>query len=143
MNAPRHKPSDARPWRPTVTNGWARAVCAAALAWLAAAMPTVAAETAKDRPNIIFILSDDYGIGGAGCYGSTQYKTPNLDRLAAGGVRFENCYSAPLCGPSRASILTGQYSHNHGVIGNEPPDQGFVAFRRHDHHRPLRRMVTR
>ena len=48
------------------------------------------------KPNIIFILADDYGIPGVGCYGGA-YKTPNLDALAAGGVRFERCYSAPLC----------------------------------------------
>ena len=49
-----------------------------------------------DKPNIVFILSDDYGIGGVGCYGSDRFKTPNLDALAQTGLRFDNCFSAPL-----------------------------------------------
>jgi arylsulfatase A-like enzyme len=74
-----------------------------------------AASSAK--PNIIFILSDDYGIPGVGCYGGA-YQTPNLDALAAGGVRFERCYSAPLCGPSRALCMFGRYAFRTGVLDN-------------------------
>lgn len=75
---------------------------------------------AKDRPNIVFILSDDYGIDGVGCYGSDRFKgrTPNLDALAAGGIRFERCHSAPLCGPTRCQIMTGRYGFRTGGLTN-------------------------
>jgi arylsulfatase A len=74
-------------------------------------------EAPPTRPNIIFILADDYGMPGVSCYGGT-YKTPNLDRLAAGGVRFDNCFSAPLCAPSRALCMTGRYAFRTGVTDN-------------------------
>src|SRR5689334_8674127 len=61
------------------------------------------------RPNVIIFLADDQGWGDLGCYGSRDLKTPNIDRLAAGGVRFTSWYSAaPVCSPSRAAILTGR-----------------------------------
>ncbi len=69
------------------------------------------------KPNIIFILSDDLGIPGVGCYGGA-FKTPNLDTLAASGVRFERCYSAPLCAPSRALCMFGRYAFRTGVLDN-------------------------
>ena len=72
---------------------------------------------AFSKPNIIFILADDYGIPGIGCYGGA-YKTPNLDSLAAGGVRFERCYAAPLCAPSRALCMFGRYAFRTGVLDN-------------------------
>ncbi len=63
-----------------------------------------------DRPNIVFFLADDLGWRDLGCYGSSFYETPNLDRLAAAGARLTNAYAAcPVCGPTRASILTGKY----------------------------------
>ncbi len=74
-------------------------------------------EEAKGRPNIIFILVDDYGIPGVGCYGG-KYKTPNLDALAEGGIRFEHCFAAPLCAPSRALCMTGRYAFRTGVLDN-------------------------
>jgi arylsulfatase A-like enzyme len=67
-----------------------------------------AADAAK--PNVVFILMDDLGWADLGCYGSTFHETPNLDKLAARGVRFTNGYAAcPVCSPTRASILTGKY----------------------------------
>src|SRR6185369_11199146 len=75
----------------------------------------VAAEARK--PNSILIFSDDYGTPGVGCYGG-QYKTPNLDALAAGGLRFTHCYSMPLCGPSRGVTLSGRYPFRNGVLTN-------------------------
>ncbi|MDZ4684726.1 MAG: sulfatase-like hydrolase/transferase [Planctomycetaceae bacterium] len=69
------------------------------------------------RPNIILIFSDDYGIPGVGSYGS-RYATPNLDALAKGGIRFEHCFSMPLCGPSRAVTLSGRYPFRNGVVSN-------------------------
>ena len=68
------------------------------------------------RPNILFILSDDQGAWAMRCAGNTDIFTPNLDRLASEGVRFENFYCAsPVCSPARASILTGEMPSCHGV----------------------------
>ncbi len=62
------------------------------------------------KPNFVFILTDDLGWTDLGCYGSTFYETPNLDRLAASGMRFTQGYAAcPVCSPTRASIMTGKY----------------------------------
>ena len=69
-----------------------------------------------DQPNILFILSDDQGAWAMSCAGNSELSTPNLDRLAATGVRFENFFCAsPVCSPARASILTGQIPSQHGV----------------------------
>ena len=92
--------------------------------------PTAPAPTptpALARPNLVVILTDDLDV-------PTTAELPRLpDLIANRGLTFTRAYAAqPFCAPSRASILTGQYTHNHGVIGNEPPDQGFVAFRRHE-----------
>jgi arylsulfatase A len=90
-----------------------------ALAFLGAAVAaSPAAIPPASRPNIILILADDLGIADVGCYGSDHFRTPQLDRLAAGGVRFECCYSTPLCGPSRCEILTGRYPFRTGLINN-------------------------
>ncbi len=68
------------------------------------------------RPNVIFILTDDQGVWANGCYGNPEIRTPNTDRLAAGGVRFENFFcSTPVCSPSRANFLTGKIASAHGV----------------------------
>jgi arylsulfatase A-like enzyme len=64
----------------------------------------------KNRPNVVFILADDLGWGQVRCYGNGFYETPNIDRLAAEGVRFTDAYAAcPVCSPTRASIMTGKY----------------------------------
>ena len=55
--------------------------------------------SAAEKPNVIFILADDLGIGNVGCYGSDRYKTPHIDKLAAEGTRFTHCFTAALCGP--------------------------------------------
>jgi arylsulfatase A-like enzyme len=76
------------------------------------------------RPNIILILSDDIGYGDIGCYGASLVKTPNIDRLAAEGVRFTNAYSpASTCTPTRFSLLTGKYAWrtNLGVMNGDAP----------------------
>ncbi len=71
------------------------------------------------RPNLVFIMADDLGWRDLGVYGSDFYETPHLDRLAARGLRFTNAYAAsPLCSPTRASVLTGQYP---GRIGMTAP----------------------
>jgi arylsulfatase A len=69
---------------------------------------------ATEKPNVIFVLADDFGIGNVGCYGSDHYKTPQLDKLAAEGTRFTQCFTAALCGPSRAMIMTGRYAFRNG-----------------------------
>lgn len=72
--------------------------------------------SAADRPNILFIMSDDHASHAISAYGSRVNKTPQLDRLAAAGARFNNCFAAnSICSPSRATILTGKYSHLNGV----------------------------
>lgn len=68
------------------------------------------------NPNIIFVLSDDHAAHALSCYGSRINKTPNLDRVAVEGIRFDQCYCTnSICTPSRASILTGLYNHQNGV----------------------------
>ncbi len=79
--------------------------------------PATAAEAAN-RPNIVFILADDLRRDALGCTGHPFVKTPNVDRLATEGVRFRNAFvTTPICLPSRASFLTGQYAHTHKVTG--------------------------
>ena len=67
-------------------------------------------QEAPPRPNIILIMADDQGYETIGANGGTSYKTPNIDRLAANGMRFENAYAHPLCTPSRVALMTGQYN---------------------------------
>jgi arylsulfatase A-like enzyme len=99
---------------------------------LAALMLGLSPALAEQRPNVIFILVDDLGWMDSSLYGSTFYKTPAMERLAKSSVRFTNAYSAsPLCSPSRASILSGQYPARHGMteaLGHtpvEPADSGY------------------
>jgi len=70
----------------------------------------------SDPPNIVLIMTDDLGWFDLGCYGSTFYETPNLDRLAGEGVRFTDAYAAaPVCSPTRAAIMTGKYPASVGI----------------------------
>ena len=79
-----------------------------------------AAETlAPAKPNIIFILADDLGVGNVGCYGTDNYKTPHIDALASGGIRYTRAYTAPLCGPSRTLIMTGRYAFRTGATNQD------------------------
>lgn len=74
---------------------------------------------AANRPNIVFIFTDDHAAHALSCYGSKINKTPHLDRLAREGTLFQNCFCTnSICGPSRAVILTGKHSHLNGVINN-------------------------
>jgi len=88
---------------------------------------------AKVMPNIVLIMADDMGFSDIGCYGG-EVHTPNLDRLAAGGLRFTQFYNAARCCPTRASLLTGLYPHQAGVghmVGNRgyPAYQGYLNVR--------------
>jgi arylsulfatase A-like enzyme len=85
----------------------------AALAFVAC-LPAVC--SAANRPNIVFIMTDDHASHALSCYGSKMNQTPNLDRLATGGVRFSNAFvTNSICTPSRATLLTGKYSHANGT----------------------------
>ena len=79
------------------------------------------------RPNIMIILSDDMGFSDLSCYGG-EIQTPNLDRLAANGIRFTQFYNNARCCPSRASLLTGLYPHEAGV-GHMTDDKGYDGYR--------------
>ena len=82
---------------------------------------------APKKPNVILILMDDMGYGDLGCYGGFPYKTPNINRLAANGMRFTNFYSAQaVCSASRAAFLTGCYPNRIGVNGAFSPSSGIA-----------------
>src|SRR5579863_7614692 len=87
----------------------------------------LAADAAPPRPNIIVILCDDMGFSDIGCFGS-EIPTPNLDKLAGTGLRFTQFYNTGRCCPSRASILTGLYSHQAGV-GHMTDDKNVPGYR--------------
>jgi arylsulfatase len=100
--------------------------------WLASAFAAFAqgapsAAPAGPRPNIVVILSDDMGYSDPGCYGG-EIATPNLDRLAAGGLRYTQFYNTGRCCPTRASLLTGLYAHQAG-IGQMTNDLGQAGYR--------------
>jgi arylsulfatase A-like enzyme len=105
MNKSNNDGSRCRALRKRVTGWFAAGVIALGLpipAWAAAANPK--------KPNVVFILADDLGWADLGCYGSTFYETPNLDRLAKEGMRFTDAYAAcNVCSPTRASLMTGKY----------------------------------
>lgn len=71
------------------------------------------------KPNIIFILADDLGVGEVSCYGADNYTTPYIDKLAKEGIRFTHAYTPSLCGPSRAAILTGRYAFRTGATNQD------------------------
>ncbi|MFM7184854.1 MAG: sulfatase [Planctomycetota bacterium] len=88
--------------------------------WLALFIPCLAAAAVgaaePRRPNVLFIFTDDHAQHALSCYGSKVNRTPHLDRLASGGARFLNSFvTNSICTPSRATLLTGQYSHTNGV----------------------------
>jgi len=92
----------------------------------AAMMPIAGCESGLDgskkkskKPNIIFIMADDLGYGDLGCYGQKEIQTPNIDKLAAEGMRFTDCYAgSTVCAPSRSVLMTGQHTGHTRVRGN-------------------------
>ncbi|OAM91027.1 arylsulfatase [Termitidicoccus mucosus] len=97
-------------------------------AMLGASLGCSAANVAQpSRPNIVLILADDLGYSDIGCFGG-EIETPNLDRLARDGLRMTQFYTTPRCCPTRASLLTGLYSHQAG-IGNMMDDRGVPGYR--------------
>ena len=76
----------------------------------------IPASSAAERPNVVIIFIDDQGYYDLGCYGATEVKTPRIDQLAEGGIRFTDYYAAaPICSPSRAGLLTGAYPRRVGM----------------------------
>lgn len=76
-------------------------------------------DRAEDRPNIIYIMADDLGYADLGCYGQKRIKTPNIDRLAAEGTRFTQCYTgASVCAPRRCVLMTGLHTGHATIRGN-------------------------
>ncbi len=86
---------------------------------LAFSVHSFAAPAKPAKPNIIFILGDDVGIGDISFSGADRCKTPNIDALAKGGITFTHAYAEPLCGPSRATILTGRYVFRTGATNQD------------------------
>jgi arylsulfatase A-like enzyme len=81
-----------------------------------------------DRPNIVLFMTDDHAVPAIGAYGSVLNRTPAVDRLAAEGMRFDNTFCTnSICSPARATLLTGTYSHVHGMTSLEGPDHTFDA----------------
>ncbi len=94
---------------------------------LLAVAPAILTGAARRQPNVVIVMADDMGFSDIGCYGS-EIPTPNLDRLARGGLRFTHFTNTARCCPTRASLLTGMYSHEVG-IGHMVGDDGVQAYR--------------
>jgi arylsulfatase A len=91
---------------------------------LLALVAAVAAPAAERPPNVVLVMADDVGYECFGAYGSRQYSTPRINKLADGGVRFTNCFSTPLCTPSRVALMTGKSNvRNYADFGSLLPDQ--------------------
>src|SRR4051794_16602778 len=87
-----------------------RLVAACLVLWAILAATSNGADSPRKPPNIVVVLVDDLGATDLGCFGSPFYETPNVDRLAATGMRFTTAYSTcPVCSPTRASMMTGRY----------------------------------
>ena len=83
---------------------------------IVSAASVVCAQENHPRPNFVFILADDISVDDLGCYGNPDVRTPNLDRLAADGLSFDNAYlTTSSCSPTRSSLITGRYPHNTGA----------------------------
>src|SRR4030081_3023125 len=102
------------------------------------AAAALSAQPMAAKPNIIFILADDLGYGDLGCYGQSKIKTPNLDRMAAEGMRFTNFYAGcTVCAPSRCTLMTGKHlghatvrdnmQRKPGSEGQHPMEPGTIS----------------
>ena len=84
----------------------------------AASVAGCASPQAGQKPNIVFFFADDIGVECFGCYGGAEYRTPNIDALAAEGIQYMNMNAQPLSSPSRVQLLTGQYNdRNYSAFG--------------------------
>ncbi|GAF72605.1 unnamed protein product, partial [marine sediment metagenome] len=93
-----------------------------------AGIQRLAGETSRNRPNIVLIMADDMGYSDIGCYGG-EIQTPNLDKLAANGLRFTQFYNTARCCPTRASLMTGLYPHQTGMGWMTAADLGHYGYR--------------
>ena len=98
------------------------------LAWSGLALGTAlkrsagaASESGQTRPNIVFLMADDMGFERVGLYGGKGCHTPNLDRMASEGVRFDYCYAAPICTPTRVMLMTGKFNHRNYTFFSQYP----------------------
>src|SRR5437762_11177460 len=100
-----------------ISNAFVRlTVLAGILAMVAVSQVQAAEKSRTSRPNVLYIMADDHAAHAISAYGSKVNQTPNIDRLARGGLRFTQCLvTNSICTPSRAVILTGKYSHINGV----------------------------
>ncbi|MEZ6118860.1 MAG: arylsulfatase [Pirellulaceae bacterium] len=99
----------------------------ALLCWSVSWCSLAFAQENARRPNIVFILADDLGYGELGCYGQQKIKTPNLDQLAADGMRFTQHYTgAPVCAPARCTLMTGQHLGHAQIRGNRDSGNGRI-----------------
>jgi arylsulfatase A-like enzyme len=107
--------------------GLSRALILCWLAWMPPAFQAATAAAAERLPNIVLVYADDLGYGDVGCYGATAVKTPHLDRLAAGGIRFTDAHAtSATCTPSRFGLLTGQYPWRKKGTGILPGDARMI-----------------
>ncbi len=112
----------------TALAAWLGVVAGAAAAPLTLPSPPGGEGWGEGRPNVVLIMADDFGYECVGANGGTSYKTPHLDKLSAGGVRFEHCHAQPLCTPTRVQLMTGQYNvRNYTRFGHLDPGQKTFA----------------
>ncbi len=112
-----------QPLGQVIACGDARAACWLGIMIVVCLSSMARAADGPARPNILFILADDLGYGDLGCYGQQRIRTPNIDRLAADGLRFTDCYAGcTVCAPSRCALMTGMHSGHGRVRGNKFTD---------------------
>ena len=95
-------------------------ICRVFLALTALFLPIVPLD-AQQRPNFVLIMTDDQGYGDLSSYGAPHIRTPQIDRMAAEGIRFTDFYAQPFCGPSRAALMTGSYPPRNSLMFNHVP----------------------
>jgi arylsulfatase A-like enzyme len=112
------------------TTGWA-AASASTLSISPSCALSGQSRASKRRPNIVFIFIDDLGYKDLTCFGSTYYETPHIDKLASDGIVFTSAYAnAPNCAPTRACLISGQYTPRHGVYTVGTPERGKAHLRK-------------
>src|SRR4051812_31624897 len=97
-----------------------RTLLLALAVWPVAVAAARAETAAPKKPNVVFVLADDLGYAEVGCYGQKKIRTPNLDRMAAQGLRFTQFYAgSPVCAPSRCALMTGKHGGHAAIRNNQ------------------------